>query len=86
MPGLKHAEVEVRNICILDVFICPQLLLVFPRWMLVMKTLRKMSLFLRKKGKMMLLGDFNARLGTASEIDEVMACSVKRHPIIMVRN
>ena len=34
---------------LLDVFICPQLLLVFPRWMLVTKTLRKMSLFLRKK-------------------------------------
>ena len=27
----------------------PQLLLVFPRWMLVTKSLRKMSLFLRKK-------------------------------------
>ena len=48
-PGLKYVEVEVRNPCILDVFICPQLLLVFPRWMLVTKTLRKMSLFLRKK-------------------------------------
>ena len=34
---------------LLDAFICPQLLLVFPRWMLVTKILRKMSLFLRKK-------------------------------------
>ena len=70
MPGLKYAEVEVRNLCILDVFICPQLLLVFPRWMLVMKTKEDVLIF-KGKGKVMLL-DFNARVGTASEIDEVI--------------
>ena len=34
----------------------------------------------------MLLGDFNARVGTASESMRLLACSVKRHPIKMVRN
>ena len=40
----------------------------------------------KEKGMVMLLGDFNARVGTASEINEVIGSSVKRHPIIMVRN
>ena len=58
---------------------------VFPRWILVMKSLEDVLIF-KEKGKVMLLGDFNTRLGTASEIDyRLLACLVKRHSIIMVR-
>ena len=36
---------------------------------------------------MVLLGNFNSRVGNVSEIDEVLLANlVKRHPIILVRN
>ena len=36
------------------------------------KNLKEDVLIFKEKGKVMLLGDFNARVGTASEIDEVI--------------
>ena len=37
------------------------------------KNLKEDVLIFKEKGKVMLLGDFNARVGTASEIDEVIS-------------
>ena len=36
------------------------------------ENLKEDVLIFKEKGKVMLLGDFNARVGTASEIDEVI--------------
>ena len=46
----------------------------------------KENVFLRKKDKMVLLGDFNARGGNVSGIDVIGMFFFKKCPTILVRN
>ena len=74
MPGLKYAErggrgkeslyigcvympTTTASVCTMDA---------------CYKNLKKDVLIFNEKGRVVLLGDFNARVGTASEIDEVI--------------
>ena len=47
-------------------------MLVFPQWDACYENLKEDVLIFKEKGRVVLLGEFNARVGTVSEIDEVI--------------
>ena len=70
MPGLKYAEVEVR--LYIGCVYMPTTTASVSTMDACYENLKEDVFIFKEKGNVMLLGDFNARVGTASEIDEVI--------------